>query len=151
MKRIVFMLIAFSVYGGCFKEHRNNNSLAIMELVYKDRTEIVFLPNDYGFLIQWIDHEEPEFYLYDKPASKIQMTSVFFDFMAVLQGFPNGVKVDRIRGCGITEQGMPEDYKNRLHQIIKAKEFSLTDLDDGNYGVCSCETSAVRMFTTVNN
>jgi len=121
-----------------------------MELVYKDRTESVFLPNDHGFLIQWIAHKEPKFYLYDKPASEIQMTDVFSDFLAGLEGFPNGVKVDRIRGCGITEQGMPEDYKHRLHQTIKAKKFSLTDLDDGNYTVCSCQTSEVRMFTTVN-
>lgn len=151
MKRIVFILITFGVCGGCFEEHRSSNSLAIMEMVYKDRTELVFLPNDYGFLIQWIDHKKPEFYLYNKPANKIQMTNVFSDFLASLQCFPNSVKVDWILGCGITAQGMAEDYKHQLDEIIKAKKLNLTDLNDGNFSVCSCETSAVRMFTTVNN
>jgi len=150
MKRIIFVLIAFVVCRGCPEEHGNTGSLAIMELVYKDKTELVYLSNDYGFLIQWVDYQEPEFYLYNKPSNRIQMTSDFFDFLAELKAFPNGVKVDRIRGCGITEGGMPEDYKGRLREIIKAKRFYLTNEDEGNFTVCSCETIKVRRYKTTN-
>jgi hypothetical protein len=150
MKRIIFVLIAFVVCRGCSEEHGNTGSLALMELEYKDRTELVYLSNDYGFLIDWIDHQEPVFYLYNKPSNRIRVTSDFFDLLAELKAFPHGVKVDRIRGCSITEQGMPEDYKVRLREIIKAKRFYLTDQDDGNFTVCTCETIKVQRYKTTN-
>ena len=128
-------------------DHRDENSLAIMELGRETGPEVVYLPNDYGFLIFWVDNEKPELYLYDKPANKIEMTSDFSKFLSGLQRFPNGVKLDRIRGCAITAGGMPEEYDDRLDDIIKAKQFTLTDLDDGNFTVCSCETTYVRRFT----
>ena len=132
-------------------DQRDNNCLAIMELGRKTGAELVYLPNDYGFLIFWLDNKKPELYLYEKPANKIQMTRDFSEFLSSLQRFPNGVKVDRIRGCAITALGMPEEYKGRLNNIIKAKGFRLTNADDGNFGVCSCETTYVRRFTTTNS
>jgi len=149
-KRIVSLLIVFGVCGGCSERRGVTGSLAIMELVYSDRTELVYLSNDYGFLIQWIDNSEPEFYLYNKPSRRIQMTSDFHDFLAGLKAFPNGAKVDRIRGCAITEHGMPEDYKARLRETIKAKSFHLTDQNDGNFPVCECETIKVRRYRTAS-
>ncbi len=103
-----------------------------MELVHKTQSELVYLPNDYGFLIYQLDNKKPELYLYDKPANKIEMTSDFSQFLSGLQRFPNGVKLDRIRGCAITALGMSEEYKVRLNNIIKAKGFRLTNSDDGN-------------------
>lgn len=132
-------------------DQRNNSSLAIMELGRKTGSELVHLPNDYGFLIFWLDNKKPELYLYDKPANKIKMTSDFSEFLFGLQRFPNGVKLDRIRGCAVSAIGMPEEYKDRLNNIIKAKGFRLTNSDDGNFGVCSCETIYVRRFTTTNS
>jgi hypothetical protein len=159
MKRIVFLLFIMFLAVGCSTNHRINNtpaisdtnSLAIMELGRKNGTEFVYLPNDYGFLIYWLDNKKPELYLYDKPANKIEMTSDFSVFLSGLQRFPNGIKLDRIRGCAITAGGMPEEYKERLNEVIKAKEFRLTDSDDGNFGVCSCETTYVRRYKTTNN
>ena len=151
MKRIAFLLISILLFVGCMTVQRDNNSLAIMELVRKTGSELVYLPNDYGFLIFWLDNKKPELYLYEKPANKIQMTRDFSEFLSSLQRFPNGVKVDRIRGCAITAIGMPEVYKGRLNNIIKAKGFRLTNADDGNFGVCSCETTYVRRFTTTNS
>jgi len=150
MKRFAILIIVTFLVVGCKTIHRDTRSLAIIELGYKDRTELVYLANDYGFLILWIDHQKPQFYLYNKPANKIQMTGSFSDFLSGLQAFPNGVKVDRIRGCGITEQGMPENYKEQLFQIIKDKKFYLTDIEDGNFTVCECETTYVRRFNTTN-
>ena len=132
-------------------EKRDNNYLAIMELGRKTGPELVYLPNDYGFLIFWLDNKKPQLYLYDKPANKIEMTSDFSGLLSGLQRFPNGVKLDRIRGCAISAIGMPEEYKERLNNIIKAKGFRLTNSDDGNFGVCSCETTYVRRFTTTNS
>jgi len=151
MKRIAFLLISILLFVGCMTNQRDNNSLSIMELGRKTGTELVYLPNDYGFLIFWLDNKKPELYLYDKPANKIEMTSDFSEFLSGLRRLPNGVKLDRIRGCAITAAGMPEEYKDRLNNIIKAKGFRLTNADDGNFGVCSCETTYVRRFTTTNS
>jgi hypothetical protein len=150
MKRIAFLLISILLFVGCMTDQRNNNSLDIIELGRKTGSELVYLPNDYGFLIFWLDNKKPELYLYDKPANKIEMTSDFSEFLSGLQRFPNVVKLDRIRGCAITALGMSEEYKVRLNNIIKAKGFRLTNSDDGNFGVCSCETTYVRRFTTTN-
>jgi hypothetical protein len=151
IKTILFVLIMLLTFAGCARKLAESNRLAIMELVRKEGTETVFLPNDYGFLIMWLDAKKPNLYLYNRPANKICMTSDFSVFLAGLEKFPSGAKVDRIRGCGITEMGMGEDNKHRLYEIIKAKKLYLTGIDDGNFTVCSCQTSNVRMFTSVNN
>jgi len=144
MKRIAFLLISILLFVGCMTDQRDNNSLAIIELGRKTGPELVYLPNDYGFLIYRLDNKKAELYLYDKPANKIEMTSDFSEFLSGLRRFPDGVKLDRIRGCAITALGMSEEYKDRLNNIIKAKGFCLTNSDDGNFGVC-------RRFTTTNS
>jgi len=143
-------MIGLILWTICVPKHDANKSLAIMELGRETGPELVYLANDYGFLIYWLDNKEPELYIYNKPANKIKMTSDFSEFLTDLQRFPNGVKVDRIRGCGITEMGMPEDYKEQLRQIIKEKEFYLTDIEDSNFSVCQCQTTYVRRFKTTN-
>ena len=147
MKRIVLVLVALGVCGACSEKRENATSLAVIELVYSDRIELVYLPNNYGFLIDWIDHEKPEFYLYNKPSHRIQMTRDFQDFLVGLQAFPNGATVDRIRCCAITEQGMPEDYKTRLRETIENKRFHLSD---GDFTVCSCQTIKVRRYRSAD-
>ena len=151
IKGTASLVIVTLLVVGCPIRQADTKSLAIMELGYTDRTELVYLANDYGFLIYWVDNHKAELYLYDKPANTIEMTSDFSEFLSGLERFPNGVKLDRIRGCAITAAGMPEEYKDRLNDTIKAKEFRLTDMDDGNFGVCSCETTYVRRFTTTNS
>ncbi len=134
------------------KTHQTQeNRLAIIELVRKEGTETVFLANDYGFLIQWLDNQEPNLYIYNKPEGSIQMTTDFSVFLEGLKEFPDGAKVDRIRGCGITASGMSEDDKQLLQQLINAKSFYMTGLEENNYTVCSCETFEVRYLTTTDN
>jgi len=151
MKRVALLIMAVLLWTGCVTEHRANESVAIMELGRKTGPEIVYLANDYGFLIYWLDNKEPELYIYNKPANKIEMTSDFSVFLSGLQRFPNGVKVDRIRGCAITAAGMPQEHKQRLNEVIKAKEFRLTNGDDGNFAVCSCETIYVRRYKSTDS
>lgn len=151
MKIFTFSIIGVLLWHGCATKHHANKSLPIMELGRQKGPELVYLPNDYGFLIFWLDNKEPELYIYDKPANRIKMTSDFSVFLSDIQHFPNGVKVDRIRGCAITEGGMPEEYKEQLNKVIEAKKFRLTNSDDGNFGVCSCETTYVRRYKTADN
>ena len=151
MKLILVASIVILDCTCCVQERFRDNNLAIIELVRQKGTETVFLPNDYGFLILWIDHRKPNLYLYDKPAGEIRMTTDFSVFLAGLEGLPNGAKVDRIRGCGISSQGTPEEEKRPLQQLIKVEGFYLTGPEDGNYGLCTCETSNVHFFTTANN
>ena len=144
MKKTAFALIVMILTTGCSTEPPGSKSLAIVELVYRDRTEVVFLPGDYGFLIYWPDNGEAQLYLYDRPANRIQMTSDFSEFMAGLWKFPNDAKVDRMRGCWITAGGMGPERERELQQTIKAKGFRF---EDGPFGICSCETIARRVFT----
>ncbi|MHC4694410.1 MAG: hypothetical protein ACYS67_16845 [Planctomycetota bacterium] len=147
-QRIAWQTVRDYEWSGISK--RGNKSLAIMELGRKTGPELVYLPNDYGFLIVWLDNKKPELYLYDKPANKIEMTQDFSRFLDGLQQFPDGVKLDRIRGCAITAAGISREDKARLDNIIKKKGFRLTNKDDGNFTVCTCQASYVRKFTTTN-
>jgi hypothetical protein len=151
MKRIAYVLMVFGVCGCCYQEHKSTEPLIIMKKVYRDKTEHVYLPNDYGFLIHHVDNMTPEYYLYDKPTHKIKLTSDFSEFLAGLRKFPRGVKVDRIHGCATTAGGMSEKNKRQLQKVIKARKFKLTDMDDGNYTVCTCETVSADWFATVRN
>lgn len=144
-------MIGVFFYSSCVTDGYVNKSLIIMELGRQAGPEYVYLPNDYGFLVFWLDNKKPEFYIYDKPANTIKMTSDFSVFLSEIERFPNRVKVDRIRGCAITAAGMSEEHKEQFNKLIKAKKFKLTDIDDGNIRVCSCETTYVRRYKTTNN
>jgi hypothetical protein len=148
MKRRLLILFTCLIIIGCIKSDHTLSRLAIAKLEYKDKTEIVYLANDYGFLIQWLDNQAPKLFTYNKPGNSIRMTNNFEVFMEELKAFPSDIKVDRIRGCSITEGGVPEVYKDRLNELIGDKSFYLTDLDDGNFPVCVCETQKVTWFTT---
>ena len=63
MKTILFVLIMLLACAGCARKLAESNRLAIMELVRKESTETVFLPNDYGFLIMWLDGKKPKLYI----------------------------------------------------------------------------------------
>lgn len=139
------------VPNGPLPKPATEKKLAIMELVRKEITDTAYLPNDYGFLIMWIQSEKPNLFLYNKPENKIYMTKDFSSFLAGLEKFPDRAKVDRIRGCGISALGMSEKDKQRLEQLIKDKNFHMTGVDDGNFGVCSCQTSKVLYYTSIEN
>lgn len=124
--------------------------LAIAQLEYKDRTEVVYLANNYGFLIHWLDNQLPKLFVYNKPANSIQVSSDFNIFLKHLKALPSGVQIDRKRGCSITAAGMSEEQKSQLEQVIKEKKFILTDINEGNFTVCTCETIKVTWFTTAN-
>jgi hypothetical protein len=145
-------LLLFCMAGICFAGcrtggHTEDNSLVIMEIGRRTGSVQVRLAGDYGFLIDWVDNHEPELYLYDKPAHSIEMTRDVSVFFTGLERFPDGAKVDWVRGCATTLQGMPEEVKARLHEIIRIKEFRLTSEKEGNFTVCTCESTYERRFT----
>jgi len=144
-------LIGISLFGSCTTELRTNDSLCIIELGRMEGREYVYLPNDYGFLIDWVDNTEAELYIYDKPAQRIKMTSDFSVFISELQRFPDGVKVDEICSCATTAAVMSQEQKSQLNELIQKKKFILTGADDGNYTVCSCQTTYVRRYKTAVN
>lgn len=151
MKKKHFSIIVFFLFLGCTSQQIQQTNLCIMELGRQDGIEYVYLPNDYGFMIIWPDNQEPELYIYDKPAHMIKMTNEFPVFIEDLRQFPDAVKVDRIRSCGITSAGMSVEYKDILNDVIENKKFTLTDIEDGNFGVCTCESSYVHRYKTIND
>jgi hypothetical protein len=146
----IFIMAIFLLNVFIPKMH-TQKSLCIMELGRLAGPEYVYLPNDYGFLIYWLDNNEPELYTYNEPEHKINMTSDFAVFLSYLQLFPDGVKVDQIRGCGITALGMSQENKKLLEELIENKKFRLTNEDDNNWGVCSCETLYVHRYNTAKD
>jgi hypothetical protein len=147
MKKNTVLIMGVFLFISCQSKHLTNKSLPIMELGYQGSTKTVYLPNEYGFLIEWPDNKEPELYIYNKPANKISMSSDFPSFLSAIERFPDGVKVDRIRTCGTTSGGMSEEYKRQLDEVIKDKNFKLTGENDGNFGVCVCESNYCRKFS----
>ena len=72
MKIVTHILIGVFLLRGSITEYYANESLPIMELGRQTGPEYVYLPNDYGFLIYWLDNKEPELYVYDKPVKKLK-------------------------------------------------------------------------------
>jgi hypothetical protein len=133
---------------GCQTPPTRSRPLPIIILEYPDHSTTRYLANDYGFLIQWPSASEaPDIYLYDKPAHRIHHYSELESFLAELERIPDGSPVDRIRGCFITTFGMPPADGRRLTETLRRKRLRLTDEEDGNFGVCSCETTNVRLLT----
>ena len=49
-----------------------------------------------------------------------------------------------LRGCGISAAWIPEENGVRLRETVEEKGFRLTGPEDGNFPVCTCETSEVH-------
>ena len=125
-----------------------SRALAIVILEYADAPKVVCLPHDYGFLIRWWEQEEPELYLYDKSCHRIVQTSDFSAFLAGLNAFPSGSRLDEITlCCGETSRaGMPREDSQRLAGVLRDKGFRLTGENDGNFNICTCESREVRLL-----
>ena len=106
-----------------------------------EQQKTVYLPDDYGFLVNWYDGEKSEFYLYNQPSKTIIFTTVFNEFLAGLKKFPAGAKVDWIDKCQISfYRCMPDAERKRLRQTIKTKRFKLiTNEEDRNCMIDACE------------
>ena len=105
-----------------------------------EQQKTAYLPNDYGFLLNYLGQTEPEFYLYNRPAWTITVTGDFRQFIAGLKQFPDGAKVDRIHKCQVSfEYGMPAYEIEWLNETIASKGFRMTDEEDGNWMIEGCE------------
>jgi HEAT repeat protein len=114
-----------------------------------EQQKTAYLPNDYGFLINYLGQTEPEFYLYNRPAWTITVTGDFRQFIAGLKQFPDHAKVDWIRCCTVSfEYGMPYYEREWLDETIASKGFRMTDLEDGNETIDSCEFQNILLKDT---
>lgn len=155
---LVFMLL--TILLGCDRKAQeqkiDNTKLAIMTMErVEGRSESTdlhkteYLPNDYGFLINWPDNAKPEFYLYNKPLKSITCTSDFNEFLAGLKRFPGGAKVDCIEKCQSPfAYKMPDTAEERLWEVIKTKRYKITEQEDGNFIICTCEFSEPKLLKT---
>ncbi|MBI5777944.1 MAG: HEAT repeat domain-containing protein [Planctomycetes bacterium] len=114
-----------------------------------EQQKTVYLPNDYGFLLNYLGQTEPEFYLYNRPSWTITVTGDFRQFIAGLKQFPDGAKVDQIHKCQVSfEYGMPGYEGEWLDEIIKEKKFRMTDYEDNNFMIECCEFQETLFMTT---
>jgi hypothetical protein len=113
---------------------------------YHHGPRVVFLPNDYGFLVRSRQGHKPELYLYDKPARHITYTHDFNAFFAGLRKFPDRAKVDEIIMCSGESGMIGEVEETRLMDIIKKKRFRMTGQEDYNFPVCTCGSKEVRLL-----
>lgn len=146
-----FLLVALVGVCGlasCHSAQPRTNDLGIIIVEYPDDPRVVCLPHDHGFLIRWYPSEKPELYLYDKPANRIRCASDFAEFLDGLTSFPSGSKVDEISLCcgGTSKMGMSEAEFKKLREIIRQKRFHMTDHNEGNFCICTCQSTQVRLL-----
>ncbi|MHC4499284.1 MAG: hypothetical protein ACYS9T_03250 [Planctomycetota bacterium] len=138
--------------GRLTREDSQEEPLAVMILRRRDKDEIVNLPNDYGFLVRWNGADGPEFCLYEKARRRIRCTADFSTFLAGLKEFPAGAKVDRLRKCSAPfEWGMPKAKHQRLEEVIQAKGFKLTGIGEGNFTICTCMCTGIKVLKTADH
>ena len=105
-----------------------------------DLYRVVYLFDDYGFLINYLGRTEPEFYLYSQSDRTITITGSFNEFISGLKRFPNQAKMDWVRKCTVSfEYGMPDNERRILLKTIKDKDFKMMgENHDGQYYMIEC-------------
>lgn len=123
-------------------------AIAILEYRNPDTAGVVHLVHGHGFLVKWDRNEEPQFYVYDKGTRLATRTSDFSEFSNKLQEIPSGATVDRIEKCGGPfSWGMPDEAREKLATLIESKGFHMAGPEDGNFGICTCESTKVRLLS----
>lgn len=148
MNKVNIFLVILCLLTGCVSTKPADDKLALITLTRPDGKETVYLPNDYGFLITWNDTEQPQFYLYEKSPPRIRIVDDFDTFLAELKKFPDGAEVDWIRNCASLYWAMPLEQQARLRKALKSKEFELTDHNDNNFVICTCESKDLTILKT---
>lgn len=156
LKQISCYLIVWVIFSvGCRNEAQEqkaprDNNFVIITLVSSCKelqNKNICLPNDYGFLINWPGDTKPEFYLYNKLLKTITFTDDFTDFLDGLKQFPTGAKIDRIEKCQVPfSYYMPDAEREQLDDIIKNKRFVLTDQENNNFIICTCEYRDINLL-----
>ena len=112
----------------------------------------IYLPNDFGFLIKWNETTSPEFFVYSRQSFGIRQFTNFQSFLNELRELPRGAKVDAIQKCTVPfDHGMPTKEREELARVIREKEFHLTGEADGNFIICTCQSSRIELLGTANN
>ncbi len=145
---LLVALVGICSLASCHSAQPRTEPLGIIIVEYADDPRVVCLPHDYGFLIRWYPSEKPELYLYDKPSHHISYTSDFAEFLDGLADFLSGSKVDEISlCCGETSKmGMSKPEFRKLQEIVRQKRFHMTDHNEGNFCICTCESTQVRLL-----
>jgi len=142
------LLLSMTSHARLMKSLWNPNSqLPIMVLERSegrpkglDLYRVVYLFDDYGFLINYLGRTEPEFYLYSRPDWTITVTGNFNEFIAGLKRFPDQAKIDWVRKCTVSfEYGMPDNQRKILLETIKDKNVKMMAGNyDGQYYMIEC-------------
>lgn len=143
----LFAILAAVV--GCIsvQPHAEPMAIAIVEYDNPDAAKVVCLPHDYGFLVEWDKDKQPEFYVYDKKSRWATCTPDFSEFLKLLEKIPSGATVDRIeKCCAPFSWGMPNESRNKLAALLKRKSFRMAEWEDGNFGICTCESKEIRLL-----
>ena len=150
IKLTILFLIATSIFADKINPAKD---FPIAELQYRDfrgtnQNRIVYLYNDYGFVVKWEYPNNPSFFLYDKGRTNILETSDLNTFLDGLSNFPDEAMVAEIDSCAAgLSYGMPKEMLLKIYNVIKLKKFKMADIEENNFGFCKCETTNVVFFT----
>lgn len=121
----------------------------IVELKYQDRTKLVHLLSNYGYIIDWPEGRRPLFYVFDRKQRSRTRTDRWERFIQELKRLPDGIEIDAVRRCMVPfARGMPHSKSKELQKILDAKFIKRVSIDDRTKHVifCSCETVNVRIL-----
>jgi len=158
MKKNIIASVVFFITAFVFAEKGHLvNDFPIAELQYREfrgtnQNWILYLYNDYGFVVKWEEPDKPSFFLYDKIKTNILATSDLEIFLNGLSNFPDGAVVAEVDSCAAgLSYGMPKKMLLKIYDIIKKKKFKMAGIEEKNFVLCTCETTNVLFFTKAQN
>jgi hypothetical protein len=138
MKKLLPLILLALICGGC------SSKMAVVELVYKDRTVLTHAHSDYTCAIYWYPEKAPSFYLYNRPAGTRIKTTEWETFVKELKRLPDGAEMDRISKCQASlAGGMPDAKSDEFNSLLAAKKMTLVN---GDIMLCTCESKSFRFL-----
>jgi len=121
----------------------------IVELKYRDRTELVGLLADYGYIVDWPKGRKPSFYVFDRKRRSRFKTDRWERFIQELKRLPEGIEIDAVRRCTASfSYGMPRSKYKELRKVLDERSIRTISIDDLTRHVmfCYCETIDLRVL-----
>ena len=99
---------------------------------------------NYRMLVMWSDNPAArKFFVYDKRASRVFVTSEFDMFLRKISALPCGAAIFRIEKCGggFSDGSIPESAELRIRESIDKSGKILLKWPDEFPLVCTCEST----------
>lgn len=147
---LLIVLIAFISAPSGLAQESAQSTVPVVAIQYGPvhacKYKCICLGSDYGYFINWPDNGTHEIHVYEKKPARIASLATMDDLLEWAGRIPEGVNVDWLRMCGSTCAGVAPEKLEQLQRVFVERKIHLTDLDDGNFPICTCESKDKKMF-----